>query len=286
MELKIYSPVEHKEDGFIKKISWNHEEIKKEVTEKVSYYTNLVYTDEQIKEAKADRAKLNKFANVLDDKRKEIKKQCLAPYNDFEEKIKEIVAVVMEPIGMIDKQVKEYEEEKRQEKYKTIKEYWDAKELPFPIELDRVLDKKWLNASTSLKSVHSAIDSIISTVEKDLVTLLDLPEFSFEAVEVYKSTLSVSNAIQEGRRLSDIQKRKLESEKQKELMLKAQLEEIRTLEDAEERCENAAENIENAAKTQRREWIGFKALLTAEDAIELKNFFNSRSIAFEPIDIR
>ncbi len=107
MELKIYSPVEHKEDGFIKKISWNHEEIKKEVTEKVSYYTNLVYTDEQIKEAKADRAKLNKFANVLDDKRKEIKKQCLAPYNDFEEKIKEIVAVVMEQIGMIDKQVKE-----------------------------------------------------------------------------------------------------------------------------------------------------------------------------------
>ena len=38
MELKIYSPTE---EGFLKSIEWNHEEIKREVAERVRYYKNL-----------------------------------------------------------------------------------------------------------------------------------------------------------------------------------------------------------------------------------------------------
>lgn len=95
------------EVNFPQKLEFNYEEIKQEVTEKVALYKNLVYTDDQIKEAKADRAKLNNFVKVLEDKRKEIKKQCLQPYEDFERQIKEIVSVVNEPIALIDKQIKE-----------------------------------------------------------------------------------------------------------------------------------------------------------------------------------
>lgn len=49
MELKIYSPTE---EGFLKSIEWNHEEIKREVAERVRYYKNLAYTDDQIADAK------------------------------------------------------------------------------------------------------------------------------------------------------------------------------------------------------------------------------------------
>ena len=35
MELKIYNP---SDDGFVKSIEWNHEEIKSEVKEKLSFY--------------------------------------------------------------------------------------------------------------------------------------------------------------------------------------------------------------------------------------------------------
>ena len=45
---------------------------------------NLVYTADQIKDAKKDRAKLNKFVTALEDKRKEIKKQVMQPYTAFE----------------------------------------------------------------------------------------------------------------------------------------------------------------------------------------------------------
>ena len=85
MELKIYSPTE---EGFLKSIEWNHEEIKREVAERVRYYKNLAYTDDQIADAKKDRATLNKFVQELEATRKAVKKQCLAPYEDFEKKIK------------------------------------------------------------------------------------------------------------------------------------------------------------------------------------------------------
>ena len=61
MELKIYNP---QEDGFVQKIEWNYEELKTEVAAAADEYAVSVYTDETIKQAKADRAKLNKFVDA------------------------------------------------------------------------------------------------------------------------------------------------------------------------------------------------------------------------------
>lgn len=66
MELKIYNP---QADGFLKAIDWNFEELKEEITKKSSDYLNLVYSDDQIKDAKQDRANLRKLVTALEDKR-------------------------------------------------------------------------------------------------------------------------------------------------------------------------------------------------------------------------
>ena len=71
MELKIYNP---QEEGFLKEIDWNYEELKIEIQGKANDYMNLVYTADQVKDAKKDRANLNKFVEALESKRKEIKK--------------------------------------------------------------------------------------------------------------------------------------------------------------------------------------------------------------------
>ena len=110
MELKIISP---SQDGFVKAIEWNNEEIKAEMAAKVADYKKMVYGDDQIKEAKKDRAELNKMVTALEDKRKEIKALCLQPYERFETQMKELVAIVKEPIGIIDSQVKAYEEQQK-----------------------------------------------------------------------------------------------------------------------------------------------------------------------------
>lgn len=43
-------------------------------------------TEDTIKEGKAEKAKLNKLREAVESKRKEIKKECMAPYTDFEAK--------------------------------------------------------------------------------------------------------------------------------------------------------------------------------------------------------
>lgn len=286
MELKIYSPTA---DGFVKEITWNHEEIKKEVAEKVQYYKNLVYTDDQIKEAKADRAQLNKFVQALDGKRKEIKKQCLAPYEDFEKKLKEITAIVNEPIQMIDQQVKGYEEKKRQEKLDAIKEYFETCEKPFEVKLEMILDQKWLNSSVSMKTVKATVDSIIESFREGLSALQNLPEFSFEAIEVYKSTLDLNKAINEGHRLADIQKRKAEYEAKKKAEESGEIEVHITPPEPDDipgqmNITDYQETIPEP-KQVARQWIGFKAFLTVDDAKALADFFKARNIEFSQVKI-
>ena len=53
MELKIYNPVE---DGFIKKIDWNYEDLKAEIVTRTAVYAAYLFYDDSIMNAKDDRA--------------------------------------------------------------------------------------------------------------------------------------------------------------------------------------------------------------------------------------
>ena len=283
MELKVKSIT------FPEVIEFNFEELKKEVTEKSATYLNLVYTDTQISEAKKDRSQLNKFVKALSDERIKIKKQCLHPYEDFERKINELTGIVNESIKNIDGQIKAAEDQKKAEKLEKIKEYWQAKEKPFAIEFERIMDARWLNASVSMKSVQVAIDALLEQIAKDLATLQNLPEFSFEATEVYKLTLDIGKAISEGNRLLEMQKRKAEHEaRQREIAERERLEaEARKAAVLEENRQEADSMLRQEECTEipqpEKQWVSFRALLTTEDALALKKFFESRNIEFEAI---
>lgn len=62
MELKIMSP---QENVIAQEIKWNNEELKNEIAAKMADYESLVFTEETIKDAKKDRAALNKLRNLL-----------------------------------------------------------------------------------------------------------------------------------------------------------------------------------------------------------------------------
>lgn len=210
MELKIYENHEQKE------IKWNNEELKAEIAEKVKDYKNLVYTDNQIKDAKADRAKLNKLVKALEDKRKEVKKECLQPYEKFEKQIKEVIEIVNEPIALIDGQVKEYEEQKKKEKQEQIEKMFEEKNIFDWLKFEKIFDTKWLNATTSIQKIESEIDEKVAKIDAEIATLQSLKEFAFEAIETYKNCLDLSRAIAEGQRLAEIQRRKEEAKKEEE----------------------------------------------------------------------
>ena len=85
MELKI-SPYKKPEQ-----ICFNYEELKKMIIEKASLYESVVYTDEQIKSAKKDRANLNKFKKALNDERIKLENEYMTPFNEFKSQIKELL---------------------------------------------------------------------------------------------------------------------------------------------------------------------------------------------------
>lgn len=295
MELKIYNPTE---DGFVKSIEWNHEEIKNEISAKVEHYKGLVYTDEQIKEAKNDRAELNKFVAALESKRKEVKKQCLAPYEEFEKKMKELVAIVQEPIGLIDSQVKEYEEKQKQDKVLAINAYWESIEKPEELEFMKIYDPKWTNASVSMKSIKTAIDDAVIKFKAEMDTLARLPEYSFEAQQTYIRTHDMKQALDEAHRLADMAKKKAEYEAEQARIAEEQarvVEQAKATEQAEpEVKEEAVEEIptfepepveENFiptfAKAPEKEWFAVKAKMDAEELAELEQYFATKGIEYK-----
>ena len=209
MELKIINP---HEGGFVKEIEWNHEELKKEISAKMEEYKTLVFTENTIKDAKKDRADLNKLKNAFEDERKRIKKLCMDPYNRFEGQVKEITSLIEEPIRLIDAQIKEVDQQKKAQKRMQIEDLFRIIGFQVFVTLDQIWDDKWLNATVSLKNIEEQMKSRMYQIGEDIYTIQNLPEFSFESMEVYKKTLNLTMAVQESRRLSDIRKKKREHE--------------------------------------------------------------------------
>lgn len=221
LELKIISPAE---DGFLKEIQWNHEEIKAAVAAKMQEYEGLVYTDETIKTAKADRAELNKFKSALEDARKSVKKKCLEPYEAFESQMREITALVDAPIQLIDRQIKEVEQARRVEKQNKIMDFYESHVgglrgiLPFT----RVMRPEYLNAGKSMKAIQEEITQLFDRVNQELDTIEQLgTKHELQVKDVYMKTLDLSTALRENARLEELS-RELEARKQAEKMAQAE----------------------------------------------------------------
>lgn len=273
MELRI------NEVSFPEAIEFNFDEIKQELATKVEHYKGLVYTDDQIKEAKADVASLRKFTKALSDERIKVKKQCLKPYEAFEAKVAELTAIVNEPILLIDKQVKEYDELKKQEKQDAIVAFFNSCEAPEWLHISKIMNEKWLNASTSMKSIQEDIIARIEQIKTDLDTLSNLPEFGFEASEVYKNTLDINKALNEGKKLAEIQRKKAEFEATQAAKLAEQMAEAKK---QEPQPQPAKDDFMNPPEPLKQ-CIRFQAMLSTEDALALKAFFESRNIEYKPI---
>ena len=287
MELKV------KETTLPEKIEFNYQELKKELEEKVSVYSTMVYTDENIKEAKADRANLNKLKKALNDERIRREKEYMQPFNDFKTKINEIIGIIDKPCMVIDKQVKAYEEQQKAEKRAAIEELFGTIGFQPFVKLDMIFDEKWLNSSVTMKSIETQMKELIYKYSTDLLTLSNLPEFGFEATEVYKSTLDINKAITEAQRMSQIAKAKAEREAE-QARLKAEEEARKAAEkEAAHEAEQTGEAVFNNApdvseqipveQKSPAQWVSFRCLLTVEDAQALGEFFRARQIEFEQI---
>lgn len=277
-------------------IKFNFEDLKSEIQAKAHEYEVSVYTEDNIKAAKADRASLNKLKKALNDERIRREKAYMKPFNEFKAQVNELIGLIDKPILAIDSQIKGYEDSKKDEKRQEILEMWDKKDKPEFLGFDRIYNPKWLNATVSMKKIEEDMDLLIATVKANLDTLDSLPEFGFEAKEVYKTTLDLQRAIAEGQRLAEIQKRKEEAERQQAELKKAIKEEEeriknepvadnKPVEVATETPYPTTEPIENTSVEVQRAWVGFKAYLSKEEARKLGQFLTENNITIKKIEL-
>ncbi len=191
-------------------IKFNYEELKGGLTASLEKYQNLVYTPENIKEAKDDRATLNALKKSLNDEKIKIKKEFMVPYDDFEAKIKELIELVDKPASEIDKQVKVFEEQEKAKKRETINTIYSENIGSYAelISLEKLYDPRWENKTYKETDIKKEIQDVVKKADNDLKVIMDLKsEFEFQIKDTYFKTLDLGQALIENQRL----------EKQKEL---------------------------------------------------------------------
>lgn len=190
-----------------REITFNFEAQKAWLEERLSYYNGLIVTEDTIKDAKADRAKLNKLKDAIETRRKEIKKEWLVPYTAFETKVKELTSLIDQPVGAIDSQLKSYEERRKQEKQEKVEKAYEQI-VPEPlreiIPLEKVANPKWLNATTQMKSVEEDLAALVKRTNADMLALDTIePEYAAAVRETYIRTLDIELALSKKQALQE-----------------------------------------------------------------------------------
>lgn len=181
-------------------IGFNFDELKAELTERLHHYNTLVVTEDAIKEAKTDLANLRKLRDAIETRRKEVKKQCMEPYNAFEAQVKELTKLIDAPVAAINEQVKAFEKLEQAKKLEEIAaayeelvqdSFWDI------IPLKRILDPKWLNKGTTMKSIREEIATVANRTKIDILYIESAtePQYLTAVRAKYIETLNIDAAL-------------------------------------------------------------------------------------------
>lgn len=273
-------------------IVFNFEELEAELKDRLHHYKTLVVTEDAIQEGKADLATLRKLREAIETRRKEVKKLCAQPYNAFEAKVKTLVALIDEPITVIDTQVKEFAEQERQKKREDIEASYEFR-VPASIRdiipLERILDPKWLNKTTTMKSVNEDIDALVKRTNVDMLLIASVePEYMAGVRAKYAETLDITAAMEYQKELQ----RTAELFRQQEEAA-ARLRALESTRVAQEPAEekNAAQATQEPVTTAQAEpadanklcRLRLEFLLTKEQANALKAFLNTNNIQYTRI---
>lgn len=254
----------------------NFEEIQKRVKAIADSYKVTVYTgtrEDRQKQLKADRAKLRKLSEKLDEQRKKVKKEFSAPLNAFEDQVKDLISLIEEPTTLIDTREKEIAAEIREEKDQQIRAYYDEIIADEPEFSDpefaewffaQIYVNSWANVSTSAKTYKTAISGRVDELVKSVATIKSLnSEFEEIGLKLVRSLRPLTEAIQtvkseEAKRDAIIERERKAAEERER---KAAEEAERKEKEAEEAKKRAAEE-----KARRAEAEAKAAAMAAENA--------------------
>lgn len=262
-------------------VKFNYEELKASLSEKVENYKNLVYTDENIKLAKTDRANLNKLSKAINDEKIRVKNLLLEPYTTFENQCKDLIAIVDEAVKNVDSQIKAYEQNIKDEKLKEIMNFFieNVGEYEQLIDFDKIYNEKWLNATYKMDQIQKDLLHIFAKTKTDL-SVIDT-QFTDENINKqvkmsYFNNIADVNvltlAILDGNKIIENNK-KIEELKQKE----------ENSQNVTKSTENITNSTQNVTESEELQQLDFRVFVTQRQKFALKEFLKANNIKFGPV---
>ena len=272
-------------------IKFNYEELKTQLTTKVENYKSIVYSEDNIKDAKTDRANLNKLAKALNEEKIRVKNIVLEPYMPFEKQCNELIELVKEASTHADTQIKNFEQQIKDEKLKQIINFFieNVGEYKDLIDFDTIYNERWLNVTYKMEQIEKDIMHIFTKTKTDLGVIDS--QFVDESVNKaakmeYFANISnpsvLTTAILKGNEIIEKNK-KLEELKQKEQSsqnITKNEEKMTTFTQNQTEVAQKISNSEQNVETSSEELltIDFTIKVTQKQMEELKKFLVANGI--------
>lgn len=208
----------------------NFNEVKSSVEAYASQFSGITFTETEVNKAKDFKAKLNAQIKLIDETKKSVKKKWNEPYDAFEKKCKDLIAVLQKAVDPISKQITDFEDAAKAKKRQVVLELIERIiREPQYIDVEKVITtsgsipikEQWLNKTTSMKSIESQIRAEMDKAKADYAVLLsyrkDIPEEDWLSVfsAFIKNGRSLSMAVEtrDNLRSNRELQRKLEEER-------------------------------------------------------------------------
>ena len=283
-------------------LTTNAKQIRDMVRDSLPKYDISNYTDDNIDQAKKDKASLNNASKALNAKRLEIEKEFMKPFGEFKEVVNETVQLISQCSAKIDAVVKQNEQIYKDKKKESITAYFDNNNANL-VDFKKIFKEAWLNKSVSMKAVCTDIDLILKNIDQDIETLRTFG-VDFDVLRTYyMDTLNITNTVQYANRLKEQRERAKAAEEarkkvEEENRIAAEAAEQKKAEQHVSAPSNpfAGHTVTNHPSfmeqpkeepAQQPELLtrAFSVTTTRENIIALGDFMNERGIDFEKIEL-
>jgi hypothetical protein len=174
------------------------------VQKQLATYDSDNYSESNIADAKRDKAELNAAARKLNDRRIELEREYLAPFQLFKGTIAETCELIKKASAQIDTVVKEVESRDAEQKRGLIEDFFSTLNFDL-VPLRQFWQNSWLNKGTKLSDIHGDITEKVSKIRSDLAVLEGIEEP--EARVHYLDSLDLGKALAEATRVKELRER-------------------------------------------------------------------------------
>lgn len=270
-------------------INANFKELSTALTNLNEEYRAVIYTDDEIPDAKKELARLRKLQKSINDYKIFVSKQAGKPLEDFKQKVKGLIAILDESVNNLDGQIKQSEQRIREEKIFKIHNYFDNADNAYPeyATWDYCYNERWELKSYSIDTAYADIDETIARIATEIKTIKSLrSEHEIALLDHYKQSHEIISTLALNERLIEQKAQREEAERRRQERL-AEIEQERLRQEAIKKTTPPTEPEDNAMPEQTAEvvqdepehYVGtFRVYGTYEEFMMLRQFMNRNGI--------